>query len=107
MLGELLAVVGCQRVDDPAQPAETAQDGVAHVLGSAVRRVGQQVQAAAALGHGDHHRLATGSAHGVQFPIANALAGFHDGGPFRPRATVQQLATTIAQAASFSACEAC
>lgn len=71
MFGELLAIVGGQSVDVPVDSTQPTQDGVAYVLGGAIHRVRQQMQTA---------------------------AGFHDGGAFRPVATVQKLATAVAQA---------
>ncbi len=38
MLGEFLAVVGGERMDDPAHHAEPAQDGIAHIDRGPVRR---------------------------------------------------------------------
>lgn len=100
MLRKFLAVVCGHRVDEPAEPPNATQDGVAYVLGGAVRRVCKQVKTAAALGHGDDDRLAGRRPHGVDLPVADAAATFHDGWPLCPMAPVLQLAAPVTQAAS-------
>lgn len=83
---------------NPTQPAEAAQDGIAHVLGGAIWRVGKQCRRLrrSVMVTTTALPLAARMVSSSQSPMRLRV---NDGGSRRPMTTMQQLAAAVTQTA--------
>src|ERR1035437_5232151 len=102
MLGELLAVVGGQSMNQPCKGLEFCEDGPAHDRSLFTGHALDQRIAAFALVDGDQRLRMTRADDQISLPIAIPLSAVHDGRTLIDRDRVGDGAASLAHAAPFA-----